>query len=52
MATTPETLWDALMDCEMTKQYRGRHTNVSDWTVGATWTHQDYGDGVIVDIVG
>jgi uncharacterized protein YndB with AHSA1/START domain len=52
MATMPETLWNALMDREMTKQYWGRHTNVSDWTVGSTWTHQDYYDGGIVDIVG
>lgn len=52
MATTPETLWNALMDREMTKHYWGRHTNVSDWTVGSTWTHQNYYDGGIVDIVG
>ena len=29
--TTPETLWNALMDGEMTKQYWGRAKNVSDW---------------------
>jgi hypothetical protein len=52
MATAPEQLWNALMDGEMTKQYWGRHQNVSDWKVGSTWTHQDYDDAGIVDIVG
>ncbi len=36
----------------MTKQYWGRHKNVSDWRVGSTWKHQDYDDAGIVDIVG
>lgn len=39
--TTPEKLWNALMDGEMTKQYWGRAKNVSDWKVGSTWQHQD-----------
>jgi uncharacterized protein YndB with AHSA1/START domain len=50
--TTPETLWNALMDGEMTKQYWGRAKNVSDWKVGSTWQHQDYDDPTIVKIVG
>lgn len=52
ISTTPEKLWNALMDGEMTKQYWGRHRNVSDWKVGSTWKHEDYDDAGIVDIVG
>ena len=52
IATTPEKLWNALMDGEMTKDYWVRHRNVSDWKVGSTWEHQDYDDAGIVDIVG
>ncbi|MGZ3458645.1 MAG: SRPBCC family protein [Archangium sp.] len=40
--TTPEKVWAALQDPEMTKQYWGVHKNVSDWKVGSKWTHQDY----------
>ncbi len=50
--TTPEALWNALMDEEMTKQYWGRAKNVSDWKVGSTWQHQDYDDPTMVKIVG
>ena len=52
LSTTPEKLWNALMDGEMTRQYWGRHRNVSDWKVGSTWEHQDYDTPAIVDIVG
>lgn len=52
ISTTPEKLWSALMDSEMTKRYWGYHRNVSDWEVGSTWSHQDYDDESIVDIVG
>ena len=50
--TTPEKLWDALMDGEMTRLFWGRHRNVSDWKPGSTWAHQDYEDPNVVDIVG
>lgn len=50
--TTPEKVWDALMDNEMVKQYWGRHRNVSDWKVGSRWEHQDYQDPGVVDLVG
>lgn len=36
----------------MTKQWWGRHRNVSDWQPGSTWQHQDYDDPSLVDIVG
>ncbi len=50
--TTPERLWNALIDPEMTRRYWGHHKNVSDWRPGSTWVHQDYGDDSIVDLVG
>ncbi|HEV3444154.1 MAG TPA: SRPBCC family protein [Gemmataceae bacterium] len=52
IATTPEKLWNALVDGEMTRQYWWRHRNVSDWKVGSKWEHQDYDDASVVDIVG
>jgi uncharacterized protein YndB with AHSA1/START domain len=44
IATTPEKVWGALLDGEMTKDYWGMHRNVSHWAVGSTWEHQDYDD--------
>jgi uncharacterized protein YndB with AHSA1/START domain len=52
IATTPEKLWSALVDGEVTKQYWGRHRNVSDWKIGSAWQHQDYDDPKTIDIVG
>lgn len=52
ISSTPEKVWDALLDGEMTKQYWGRSRNVSDWKAGSTWQHQDYDDPGVVDIVG
>jgi uncharacterized protein YndB with AHSA1/START domain len=40
--STPENVWNALLDNEMIRQYWGRHKNVSDWKVGSMWLHQDY----------
>lgn len=50
--TTPEELFKALLDPEMTKQFWGRTRNVSDWKVGSTWEHQDYDDSSTVDVKG
>ena len=50
--STVEKVFNALTDPEMTKDYWGRHRNVSDWKVGSRWAHQDYDDGSKVDIVG
>jgi len=50
--TTPEKLWNALVDGEMTKQYWWRHRNASDWKPGSVWRHEDYDDPKTVDIVG
>jgi uncharacterized protein YndB with AHSA1/START domain len=49
--STPEKVWDALSDPEMTRQYWG-HKNASDWKVGSKWEHQDYFDDMAVDIAG
>ncbi|WP_375770240.1 SRPBCC family protein [Archangium gephyra] len=40
--TTPEKVWAALQDPELTKQFWGMHKNVSDWKAGSRWSHQDY----------
>ncbi|MBX2923193.1 MAG: SRPBCC family protein [Chitinophagaceae bacterium] len=50
--TTPEELFKALLDPEMTKQFWGRTRNVSDWKVGSTWEHQDYDNSSTVDVRG
>jgi uncharacterized protein YndB with AHSA1/START domain len=52
ISTTPQKLWNALVDPEMTKQYWARHRNASDWKPGSAWQHQDYDDPSLVDIVG
>jgi uncharacterized protein YndB with AHSA1/START domain/DNA-binding transcriptional ArsR family regulator len=36
--TTPEKVWAALTDAELSRRYWGR-SNVSDWKVGSTWSH-------------
>ncbi len=52
ISTTPEKLWDALTNPEMTRQYWGNHRNASDWQPGSPWRHEDYSDSQLVDIVG
>jgi len=50
--STPETVWNALIDPEVTKQYWWNHHNASDWETGSKWEHRDYDDPKRVDIVG
>ncbi len=50
--TTPEKVYDALLDGEMTKLFWGRARNVSDWKAGSSWSHQDYDDAGKVLVVG
>lgn len=50
--STAERVWDALVKPEVTAAYWGRHHNVSDWTPGSRWAHQDADDPALVDIVG
>lgn len=52
IATTPEKVWAALQNGEMTKLFWGRSRAVSDWTRGADWQSQNYDDASEVDIVG
>jgi uncharacterized protein YndB with AHSA1/START domain len=41
--TTPEKVWAALTDAELSAQYWGR-SNVSDWKVGSAWSHRRAGE--------
>lgn len=45
---TPEKVWQALTDGEVSRQYWG-HRNLSDWKVGSTWEHERAGN---IDLVG
>jgi uncharacterized protein YndB with AHSA1/START domain len=36
IATTPQKVWDALLEGELTRQY-WKHEQVSDWTPGSKW---------------
>ena len=58
IATTPEKVWQALVDTNVMRQYwigpssDCARVNVSDWKPGSRWEHQrDDGSGM-VDIVG
>ncbi len=39
ISTTPEKLWNALIDPAMTARY-WQHENVSDWRPGSKWEHR------------
>ena len=58
IATTPEKVWQALVDTDVTRQYWADPTagcarvNVSDWKPGSRWEHQRFDDTHAVDIVG
>jgi len=49
--TTPENVWDALINPELVKQYWGLHKNVSDWRAGSQWEYRDY-ENERVDVAG
>lgn len=51
IASTPERVWDALTDPDMTSEYWG-HSNVSDWKVGSSWEHQRTDGSRVADVVG
>jgi uncharacterized protein YndB with AHSA1/START domain len=42
IATTPEKVWEALTEPEITTRY-WQHVNVSDWQPGSEWEHRDSG---------
>jgi len=50
--STPEKIWQALIDPEMTKEFWGRHRNSSDWKPGSEWLHQNYDDAGDVSVAG
>ena len=49
--TTPEKVWKALVDGEITRQY-WLHDNVSNWNPGSRWEHRRADNSGTVDIVG
>jgi uncharacterized protein YndB with AHSA1/START domain len=50
--STPEKVFNALIDPEMTRDYWAQHRNASDWKPGSPWRHERYDDPNHVDIVG
>lgn len=49
--SSPERVWEALTDPELTAQYWG-HSNVSDWQAGSSWEHRRVDGSGIADVVG
>src|SRR5215218_10244818 len=59
ISTTPEKVWQALVDTDITRQYwidpttaDPGHVNVSDWKPGSLWEHQRMDESRKVDIAG
>ena len=51
VASSPERVWEALTDPELTAEYWG-HSNVSDWQVGSRWEHRRVDGSDIADVIG
>jgi uncharacterized protein YndB with AHSA1/START domain len=51
IAGTPEKVWEALTDADLTASYWG-HGNVSDWQPGSRWEHVRTDGSGIADVVG
>lgn len=51
IATTPEKVWKALVEGDLTRQY-WMHENVSDWKPGSKWEHVSADGKRTVKIVG
>ena len=49
--STPEKVWHALTDAELTAEYWG-HSNNSDWQVGSRWEHRRIDGSGVADVVG
>jgi DNA-binding transcriptional ArsR family regulator len=49
--STPEKVWEALTDADLTAAYWG-HRNISDWQTGSTWEHQRTDRSHVADVVG
>jgi uncharacterized protein YndB with AHSA1/START domain len=58
IATTPEKVWQALVDTDVTRQYWAdpnagcARVNVSDWKPGSRWEHRRTDEAGTVDIAG
>lgn len=59
ISTTPEKVWQAIVDTDITRQYwidptsaDPGHVNVSDWNVGSRWEHQRNDESRKVDVAG
>lgn len=52
IATTPQKLWQALVDTELTRKYWFEHINVSDWKPGSRWEHQRTDEAKTLDVIG
>ncbi|WP_024799950.1 metalloregulator ArsR/SmtB family transcription factor [Nocardia sp. BMG51109] len=48
---TPEQVWQALTDADLTARYWG-HANVSDWQPGSPWEHRRTDGSGVVDVYG
>jgi uncharacterized protein YndB with AHSA1/START domain len=51
IASTPERVWHALTDPDLTADYWG-HSNVSDWQPGASWEHLRTDGSGVADVAG
>ncbi|PSL55333.1 ArsR family transcriptional regulator [Saccharothrix carnea] len=49
--STPERVWQALTDADVTARYWGHH-NVSDWQAGSGWVHRRADGSGVDDVVG
>ncbi len=59
IATTPEKLWQALVNTDVMRQYwfdpsggDPGHINVSDWKPGSQWEHQRLDEARTIDMIG
>jgi len=53
IATTPEKLWNALLDPRMTEQYwQHENVNASEWKAGSRWEHRAFDKERTLRIVG
>jgi len=51
ISTTPEKLWNALIDAKMTRKY-WQHENISDWKPGSKWEHRSFDKGRTLKVAG
>jgi uncharacterized protein YndB with AHSA1/START domain/DNA-binding transcriptional ArsR family regulator len=49
--SSPERVWEALTDPDLTAQYWG-HSNVSDWQAGSAWEHRRVDGSGVADVAG